>query len=150
MAGADQASVKNTFGGWCIEKTQTLDRLPDPNAQRVLSGVDGIPKDKTGNLSRPREWTNMNSSALLPTITRPCPERRGMVVGCFYLETEGQSWLSGDVDRGLMKIDQLRRLTQTKTEKYAFLVFFPWRRHENLSDVPKKTLGIFGSTSRCH
>ena len=53
----------------------------------------------------------MNSSALSPRLMRPCPERRGSdrrVVS--ILEFEGQSWLVYNVDRNLMKIDQLGRL----------------------------------------
>ena len=47
---------------------------------------------------------------------RPSPERRGAIVGCLYLEIEGQSWLVDTVDRGLMKIDQLGCLTKKEAE----------------------------------
>ena len=38
--------------------------------------------------------------------------REGLIVGCFYLEVECQSWLLDIIDRGLMKIDEVRRLTK--------------------------------------
>ena len=43
-------------------------------------------------------------------------------MGCLYLEIEGQSWLVDNVDRGLMKVDQLDRLT--KINKIIFDDFF--------------------------
>ena len=55
------------------------------------------------------------SSALSPTLMWPCPEQRGVTMGCLYLEIERQSCLVGSVDQGLMKyrqIDQLDRMTQ--------------------------------------
>ena len=50
----------------------------------------------------------------------PCPEQRGVTLGCLYLEIEGQSCLLGSVDQGLMenrKIDLLDRMTQKRARK---------------------------------
>ena len=47
-----------------------------------------------------------------------------MIVGCLELELEGQSCLVDDVDRGLMKIDQLGHMTKEDPEKYCFNRFF--------------------------
>ena len=62
----------------------------------------------------------MNSSALSPTLMWPCLERRGVTLGCLYLEIEGQSCLVDSVDQGLMKnsqIDLLDRMTPKKGQK---------------------------------
>ena len=82
-------------------------------------GCDGRPQDNTSNLLRPRALIEMNSSALSPTLMWPCPERRGVTMGCLYLEIEGQSCLVGSVDQGLMKDrqnDLLDRMTKTRAK----------------------------------
>ena len=48
-----------------------------------------------------------------------------MIVGCLYLKTKGQSWLVDHIDRSLMKIDQLGRLTKKEPEKKVFNRFLP-------------------------
>ena len=45
-------------------------------------------------------------------------------MGCLYLEIEGQSYSVDNVDRGLMKNDQLGHMTK-EHEKYYFNQFFP-------------------------
>ena len=77
------AGVKKT-------ETKTLHRLPTGEKQN-LRGCGGRPQNNTSNLSRPRAWIEMDSSALSPTLMWPCPERRGVTMGCLYLEIEGQS-----------------------------------------------------------
>ena len=62
----------------------------------------------------------------------PCPERRGVNMGCLYLEIEGQSCLVGSVDQGLIKnrqIDLLDRMTQRKSKKKKIPIFSPQRRY---------------------
>ena len=57
----------------------------------------------------------------------PCPDQRGVTVGCLYLEIEGQSCLVGSVDEGLMKngqVDLLDRTTQKRARKKNILVIF--------------------------
>ena len=53
----------------------------------------------------------------------PCPERRGVTMGCLYLEIEGQTCLVGSVDQDLMKnrqIELLDRMTQKRARKQIF------------------------------
>ena len=45
-------------------------------------------QENTSNLSHPRAWIEINFSALSLTLMWPCPERRGVIVGCFYLEID--------------------------------------------------------------
>ena len=65
----------------------------------------------------------VNSSALSPTLMWPCPEQRGVTMGCSYLDIEGQSCLMGSVDQGLVKnrqIDLLDRMTQERARRKTF------------------------------
>ena len=58
----------------------------------------------------------------------PSPERRGVTMGCLYLEIEGQSCLVGSVDQGLMNIrhfDLLDRMTQKRARKIILVTFSP-------------------------
>ena len=113
---------------------------------RILRGCDGRPQDNTRNLSRPRAWIEMNSSALSPTLMWPCPERRGVTMGCRYLEIEGQSCLVGSVDQGLQnrKIDLLDRMTQNRAKQkkshFSPIATFPGIFQQI---PPKKTLQTF-------
>ena len=94
---------------------------------RILRGWDERPQDNTSNLSRPRAWIEMSSSALSPTLMWSCAERRVVTMGCLYLELEGQSRLVGSVDQGLMKnrqIDLLDRMTQKRARKKHFSHIF--------------------------
>ena len=101
------------------------------------------PQDSKGNLSRPRACINMNPLALSPAFTWVSPGRGGLVVGCLYLDIERQSWLVDNVDRGLMQLDELRRLTKKQRQKQNKNVLSPQRRYENLvSKMPKK-IGFF-------
>ena len=73
----------------------------------------------------------MTSSALSPTLMWPCPERRGVAMGCLYFEIEGQSCLMGSVDQGLTKnrqIDLLDRRTPKEPEKKKIVIFSSERR----------------------
>ena len=111
-----------------------------------MGGCDGKPQDNTSNLSRPRVWIEMNSSALSPTLMWLCPERRGVTMGCLLLEIEGQSCLAGRVDPSLMKnrqINLLDRMTKKRARKKIFLSFFPHSDDtQNLSaSDPLKTFG---------
>ena len=45
-------------------------------------------------------------------------------MGCLYLEIEDQPWLVDTVDRGLMEMGLLGRLTK-KSQKNVFYSFFP-------------------------
>ena len=63
-----------------------------------------------------------------------------MIVGCLYLEIEGQSWLVGSVDRGLMKIDQLGRLAKKEVTQILINRIFPIA----------KVLEIFQQTIKKH
>ena len=83
-----------------------------------------------------------------------CPERREQVVDCLYLELECPSRLLDNVDRGLMKNDELGRLKK-KNEPYVRLFFSsaflsPQRRY--FSQAGKITRLIlheqFGGTPR--
>ena len=59
---------------------------------------------------------------------RPCPEQRGVTVGCLNLEIEGQSCLLGSVDQGVMKNRQcylLDRMTTKRAKKYILAIFTP-------------------------
>ena len=50
-------------------------------------------------------------------------------MGCLYLDIEGQSYLVGSVDQGLVKnrqIDLLDRMTQKRARKRIFQSFFPY------------------------
>ena len=91
-------------------------------------------------------WIEMNSSALSPTLMRPCPERRAVSVGCLYFEIEGQSCLVGNVDQGLMKkgqTDLSDRTTQKRARK-KIIVFPHSDVTRNLSaNNPKKKFGNF-------
>ena len=89
--------------------------------------TDGRPQDITSNLSHPRAWIEMNSSALSTTLMWPCPEQRGVTMGCLYLDIEGQSCLVGSVDQGSMKnrqIDLFDRMTKKRARK-TFSSYFP-------------------------
>ena len=93
-----------------------------------MRGCDGRPQNNTSNLSRPRAWIETNSSALSPTLLWPCPEQRGVTMGCLYLKIEGQSCLVGSVDQGLMKsrqINLLDSMTQQRARKKHFSHIFP-------------------------
>ena len=115
---------------------------------RILRGCDGRPQDNTSNLSRPRAWVEINSSALSTTLVWPCPEQRGATMGCLYLEIEGQSCLVGSVDQGLMKNRQnhlLDRMTKKgKKNKTIFWSFFPHgdATRNRSANNPKKKLEI--------
>ena len=86
----------------------------------------------------------MNSSALSPTCTRPCLERRGLAVGWLSLDIEGHSRLLDNVDRGLMKIDKLRLWTKKNHNIFVNSFFSLWRPYERLfSKIPQKGFGNF-------
>ena len=60
---------KLAAGAWKTEtKTQKLSTTSQRARNRYLRGFGGRPQDNAGNLSRPRAWINMNSSALAPTL----------------------------------------------------------------------------------
>ena len=76
------------------------------------------------------------------------PERGGVAIGCLYLEIEGQSWLVGGVDQGLMKttqIDLLDRMTKNRARKKYIWSFFPIvTLPGNFQQItPKKCLDLF-------
>ena len=76
------------------------------------------------------------------------PEPRGVVIGCLYLEIEGQSWLVGGVDQGLMKtrqIDWLDRMTKHRASKKYIWSFFPIVTLPAIFQqiTPKKCLDLF-------
>ena len=129
MAGAEQASVKKHI--WrlvCRKLRQKLSIVSQRAKNRILRGCDGRPQDKTSNLSCSRAWIGINSSALSPTLMRPCPERRGVTLGCVYLELEGQSCFVGIAGQGLKKtrqIDLLDCMTQKRARKKGFSHFSP-------------------------
>ena len=59
-----------------------------------------------------------------------------VAVGCFYVEIEGQPWLLDNVDRGMLKIDQMRRLTKHKQTKKVCSSYFP--RSDDTKILTKK------------
>ena len=104
----------------CRKLRQKLSIVSRRAKNRILRECDRRPQDNTSNLSRPRASIEMNSSALSPTLMWPCLERRGVTMGCLYLEIEGQSCLVGSVDYGLMKnrqTDLLDRMTKKRAKK---------------------------------
>ena len=112
----------------CRKLRQKLSIVSQRAKNRTLRGCDGRQQDNTSNLSRPRAWIEINSSALSPTLMWPCPEQKGVTMGCLYLEVQGQSCLVGSVDQGLMKnrlVDLLGRMTQTRARKKHFSNMFP-------------------------
>ena len=126
--GADQVPVKNTFGDWCIENRDKNSIVSQRAKNIILSGLDERPQDNTTNLSRPRAWMKMNSPALSPTLMRPCPERRGVIVGCLYLEIEGQSCLVDNVGRGTDETNDKLTIwaaSLTKSRKINMFIVFP-------------------------
>ena len=77
----------------------------------------------------------------------PCPEQRGVTIGCLYLEIEGQSCLAGSVDQCAMKnrqIDLLDRMTQ-KITRNIFYRFSPIATLPGILQqiTPKKKLHFF-------
>ena len=52
----------------CKKLRQTLSIVSQRAKNRNLGGCDGRRQDNTSNLSRPRAWIEMNSSALSPTL----------------------------------------------------------------------------------
>ena len=69
VTGADQASVKKTFGGWCADnRDEKLSIVSRRAKNRFLRGFNTRPQDNASNLSRARAWINMNFSALTPTL----------------------------------------------------------------------------------
>ena len=133
----------------CRKLRQKLPVIFQRAKSRILRGCGGRPQDNTSNLSRPRTWIEMNSSPLSPALTWPCPERRGVTMGCLYLEIEGQSCLVGSVDQGLMKngrIYLLDRMTQKRARNDNYLShFFPIATLPGIFQpiTPKKTLQTF-------
>ena len=99
VAGADQATVENTFGGWCVENWDKNSIVSQQAKNGILRGCDGRSQDNTSNLSHPRAWVEINSSGLSPTLMSPFPEQRGVTIGCLYLEIEGHLCLVGIVWR---------------------------------------------------
>ena len=75
----------------CRKLRQKLSIVSQQAKNRSLRGCDETPQDNTSNLTCPRAWIEMNSSALSPTLMWPCSERRAVTMGCLYLEIEGQS-----------------------------------------------------------
>ena len=54
----------------------------------------------------------------------PCPERKGVTMGCLYPEIEGQSCLVGSVDQGLHRqIDLPGRMTKKEPEQKTSVIF---------------------------
>ena len=135
----------------CRKLGQKFSIVSQRAKNRILRGCDGRPLDKTSNLSRPRAWI-MESSALSPTLMWPCPERRGVTMGCLYLEIEGQSCLLDDVDQGLMKnrqIDLLDRRTQKRGRKKRFRRISPIAALPGIFQQitpPEKVCKLFGQT----
>ena len=87
MVGADQASVENAFGGWCVEKRdETIDHLSTGekwNFARFFFREDHRTTQATSHALGHGSWIiliHTTSSALSPTLMRPCPERRGDVL----------------------------------------------------------------------
>ena len=129
---------------------QKLSIVSQRAKNRLLRGCDGRPQDDTSNLnlSRSRAWIETNSSALSPTLMRPCPERRGVTMGFLYLMIEGQSCMVGSVDQGLMKnrqIDLLDRMTKKRARKKYFSHFPPIATLPGIFRriTPKKSLQTF-------
>ena len=110
-----------------------------------MRGCDGRPQDNTSNLSRPRAWIEMNSSALSPTLMWPCLERIGVTMDCLNLEIEDQSCLVGGVDQGLMKnrqIDLLDRMTKKRAKKKTYVILSHSDVTRNISaSNPKNKFG---------
>ena len=113
----------------CRKLRQKLSIVSQRAKNRSLRGCDGTPQDNTSNLSCPRAWIEMNSSALSPTLMWPCPEGRAVTMGCLYLDIEGQSCTNvGQHDQGLMKnrqIDLLDRMTTKRVRKTYISLFLP-------------------------
>ena len=68
------------------------------------------------NLSRREAWIKICSSALSPSFMWSCLERSGLAVGWFSRSNRG-CWTSSTVDRGLLNIHKLRRLTKNDLGK---------------------------------
>ena len=92
VTGADQASIENTFSGWGVENW-------DKNSLMSLKGqkifFERIWRKTTRRQHKqPLTPSSMNQDEFFSAVTYtmwPCPEQRGVIVGCLYLEIEGQS-----------------------------------------------------------
>ena len=116
MAGADQASGNNAFGGWNVEN-RDKNSQSSSNGQKEKKwgglGFDGRQQDNAGNLSRPSAWINTTSSAMSPILMWPCPERRRLVVGCLSRDRRsfvavGQRWPRPDENQQIGPLDENR------------------------------------------
>ena len=136
-------------------KSETIVPIVSQRAKnRFCEDVTGDPQDNPSNLSRPRAWIGMNSSALSPTLMWPYPERRGVTMDCLYLEIEGQWCLVGSVDQGLVKrglMDLLDRMTKKRTSRKKLVLqyfFFPHSevtRSLSANNPPKQLLDFLSA-----
>ena len=76
-----------------------------PNGQKTEFIFERILRKTTGQHKQSLMPQSIDRDEFFSPVTTPmwfCPERRGVIVGCLYLEIEGQSWLVDNIDQGLM------------------------------------------------